>query len=172
MLQRFLDYSVDPRQYRIAVGVNCLLGLAFAFHLIHGASRSTVAAVALGLVVYTFGEYAYHRWIAHGLLWRYQAVHHDGPDDRLITPPWYAGLLCVAVVWPALAALMNPASASGVFLGATVAHLYADLQHALCHRTATRGRLRAHHGRHHDDPTVNFGLTTRLWDRLFRTLAA
>jgi sterol desaturase/sphingolipid hydroxylase (fatty acid hydroxylase superfamily) len=172
LTQRFLNYSINPRQYWGAVGINVLLGLAFAWHLALTARWAVMVwGIACGVFAYTFGEYAYHRWIAHGAMWRYMAVHHDAPD-RLITAPWFAGVLFVLIVWPGLAALTSsPVWTSGMFLGATVVHLYADVQHVVQHRTATRRFLRPHHLEHHQNPTVNFGLTTRVWDRVFGTLA-
>lgn len=170
LIQSFLNYSVNPRQYRVAIALNVVIVIGLAAHLtvIHG-WREAPGAVVLGLVLYTFGEYAYHRWIAHGYLERYMDVHHDEPD-RLFTTPWFAAPLFLLLVWPGFALISSPAFASHLFLGAALIHNYGDLQHYLQHRTV-RGRfLRAHHLHHHRNTTANFGLTTRLWDYLFGTL--
>lgn len=169
LIQRFLLYSINPYQYWVAIGINLLVPILLSLHLILiGGWDVAVGGLMLGLLAYTFGEYAFHRWIAHGYLVRYMDVHHADPQ-RMFTTPWFAAPAFVLIAWSGLA-LVSPAFASGFFLGAAVLHLYADVQHYLQHHTPTRHFLTGHHLHHHQRQMVNFGLTTRLWDYLLGTL--
>jgi 4-hydroxysphinganine ceramide fatty acyl 2-hydroxylase len=138
--------------------------------------------LGLGVVYWSFAEYAVHRWFYH---WRprhrglrrvvesFHVYHHRMPDDRAV---WNAGpalVLLVLVVMgpPALLLAGDLPRAALLMAGATVAYAGYEVAHQAWHaRVYHRGPLawlQAVHLHHHDrDWSRNFGVTTPLWDLL------
>jgi sterol desaturase/sphingolipid hydroxylase (fatty acid hydroxylase superfamily) len=152
-----------------------------------GGGAAAAACVAVGVVYWTFVEYALHRWLYHwtprhrGLrrvVESFHVYHHRTPDDRAV---WNAGpalvvLLTTLLSLPPLALLGGVAAAAFVMLGAVVAYAIYEVVHHECHaRVHTRGPLvylQAFHLRHHQrNWRRNFGVTNPFWDWVFGTLA-
>src|SRR5947207_2817535 len=74
-VQRFINMSVDPRQYWVAVSINASLATLFLTHAWLGGGRPWWLFL-LGMLLYSFGEYAFHRWVAHGLMRYNDDAHH------------------------------------------------------------------------------------------------
>lgn len=116
-----------------------------------------------GLFLWTLLEYFTHRWVLHTLMGRHHRVHHVKPRSVHRIP----GILA----YPALAiiALISPALSFGVFAG----WQYYEYFHATLHTpTVLKGYMRRRrkvHAVHHRNPRCNFGVTTGLWDWVFRT---
>lgn len=140
--------------------------------------------VAGGWLVWTFVEYWLHRGFFHlrpdGPARRVTSFivhrhHHVAPGDRarLVATPLYSGGLALLLLglytglagrdarWPLLA-------------GSLLGYLAYELAHYGAHhrrpRTAIGRALRRRHLRHHfTDPTRDFGISSPLWDLVFRT---
>ncbi len=154
--------------------VSCLLlylGLRRA-----GLTPALGISIALfGLVLFSFVEYCFHRWLFHGpvhVLEQGHRRHHEEPQahDSLpfFLPPLaallLAGALCLAL----------PASAALLFTGGMAAGYAAyGLTHTIFHNVRFRRplarRWAAAHHVHHYHPHSNFGVTTPLWDILLKT---
>lgn len=135
-------------------------------------------AFVAGLVSWTLLEYLVHRWVFHHAPWIRQqhAAHHDDPKAFVGTPTWLsAATLLVFVMLPSVAVL-GMASGSSFTAGLVVGYLWYCAAHYGVHywHPARRGylwRIRRGHAIHHQvDLQGNFGVTTSLWDRVFRTL--
>jgi dihydroceramide fatty acyl 2-hydroxylase len=136
-----------------------------------------------GLFVWTFSEYVLHRWVFHwvgpteGLRRLWYPVHHMHHDvqerDRLLAPPLLSIPLFFVFLglfswWPG-APWMYP-----LFSGFIVGYLAYDYIHFYTHfarpRSALGKGLRRRHLQHHfafEDRW--FGVSTPLWDYVFRT---
>lgn len=136
-----------------------------------------LAAVA-GLASWSLVEYGIHRLIFHGLqpFAAMHAMHHARPR-ALIGAPAVAGLTVLAVglflpVWAASSAALACGATAGMMLGylwyVTVHHLLHHRPRGLLARAAPAllARHAAHHAALHPG---NFGVTTVLWDAVFRT---
>lgn len=143
-------------------------------------------AVALfvgGVLLWTFVEYALHRYVFH---WQpdspllAQAVfvmhgnHHSVPNDPLrnLMPPMVS-LPIGGLIWAVMLALLGP-SGSWMFFGFMAGYVAYDLVHYACHQWPMKGRLarvlKMHHMRHHHlREAGNYAITGMMWDRLFRT---
>ncbi len=139
-------------------------------------------ALILGALTWTIMEYSIHRWLGHHrLLRKYTPFggehtrHHS--SGNYFSPTWKKGLTAIAV----LAAILWPAVRSGG-LGPGVAYacglvgcyLVYEWVHRRDHTHAPKtafGRfLRRHHFHHHfHNPSMNHGVTTPIWDWVFRT---
>jgi len=144
-----------------------------------------VGLAAAGLLLWTLTEYWLHRklfhWdpdhpIGHRLHFIIHGVHHDHPNDRLrlVMPPGasiplaalFAGLFWVVFGMP---------TAYPLFAGFLIGYLGYDYTHYYLHhvvpKSALGKRLREQHMRHHfQDHRYGFGVSTPLWDAVFRTL--
>lgn len=133
--------------------------------------------VAIGIVAWTFLEYAAHRWVLHAFTGRtYDFVHgghHREPHNvrRAIVPLTHS--LAVVAILHGVAAYANAWSyLAGLLLGYAIFEIVHAALHTKARRFLGRG-LRRHHARHHFvDEKGAFGVTTRFWDWVFRTMPA
>ncbi len=164
--------------------------LAWGLTEVGVSAGAALALFAAGLVVWSLTEYWLHRVVFH---WRPRAawgdrlhfllhgVHHDYPFDaqRLVMPPAASLALGVAffgLYWALGRAVGGTAWVWPLFAGKVVGYVHYDLTHYYVHHGRPRSRryrrLRAHHNAHHHNPRaqgLNFGVSTTLWDRVFRT---
>lgn len=137
------------------------------------------------MFLWTLAEYVLHRTVFH---WRpdtswgatfhffVHGVHHDSPNDRyrLVMPPAAAAIL--AVIFSSLFRLvLGPDWYLPAFGGFVVGYVIYDCTHYAVHHfklsSAYLKRMRAHHMNHHFNNTGRrFGVSTALWDRVFRTM--
>jgi sterol desaturase/sphingolipid hydroxylase (fatty acid hydroxylase superfamily) len=137
----------------------------------------------VGILVWTFLEYVIHRWLFHyepktgwgkTLHFIAHGVHHDYPNDatRLVMPPVIS--VPLAIVFYLLFALtlgrFAPATLAGFGFGYVC---YDTLHYATHHFAMKRGiwrQLKQYHLRHHyQDDHAGFGVSSPLWDHVFRT---
>jgi len=145
---------------------------------------ATLGIAALGLLFWSFFEYLTHRFILHPHE-RFQKIdrfayfahgkHHDEPDHPMfaLVPPLNAAMVIaplLGIFWLAL-----PAPAFGTFAGAfLIGYLIYEYVHYAHHQANPQNRLgkylRRHHLTHHAHGRAgNFGVSTPLWDFIFRT---
>jgi hypothetical protein len=145
---------------------------------------ATVAGLFLaGLFSWTLAEYALHRWIFHWqprgerlrkLWYPVHELHHDVQEwDRLVAPPLMSVPLFVAFFL--LFRLLLGSPQSYPFLGGfVVGYLAYDYVHLYTHfgKPGTRiGKgLRRRHLQHHFAWHDRwYGISSPLWDHVFRT---
>jgi sterol desaturase/sphingolipid hydroxylase (fatty acid hydroxylase superfamily) len=172
-----LVYS--PINYRLVLVVDALGASVFLLLGLWAPASwaARVAAAAAGFTAWGFLEYAIHRWVGHGppsIARRGHAEHHSD-DTALIAAPVFVVLIGAFAVWALLSLVVTIAVASllvfGLYLGY---NHYALLHHVLHHHETFTGRVglqhleRIHHI-HHAQQSVNFGVTSTLWDRVLGT---
>ncbi len=169
-------------------------GLVFApiiAYLVH-AGRVTqglewpviLGCVGLGVVTWTFLEYCLHRFVFHLPPTRIRAVrlvlfvlhgyHHEFPNDprRLVAPPvlgWPIAAALTVLFW----AVFGPywqALLAGTFTG----YLAYDWMHYYTHHARPKSRFgrfmrRFHMEHHYKKATTQYGLSSPIWDFVFRT---
>jgi sterol desaturase/sphingolipid hydroxylase (fatty acid hydroxylase superfamily) len=132
--------------------------------------------VLAGLVVWTFLEYATHRWLLHGFTGRtYDFLHGGHHRDasnvrRALVPLTHSAAIALvlhAVAW----ALDGWSSLAGLLAG----YLVFEIVHVMLHKRGLRmllpKALRRHHARHHwVEQNAAFGVTSTLWDRALGTM--
>jgi sterol desaturase/sphingolipid hydroxylase (fatty acid hydroxylase superfamily) len=150
-----------------------------------GLSVEIVCALfACGLVGWTLVEYLMHRFGFHfvprsrpGMIVAYliHGVHHAFPDDdrRWVMPP--AASVPIAVVSYLLVRALLGDIHAPIFAGLLAGYLWYDLTHYAIHRgpkaSGIGGFLSRYHIQHHyATPDRHFGVTSPLWDRIFRTV--
>jgi dihydroceramide fatty acyl 2-hydroxylase len=183
---RFLDFFS-----RIHPAVPALIyGPAIVALVVLGAREGLggleiVLLVLAGLLLWTLSEYWLHRkifhWdpdhpIGHRLHFIIHGVHHDHPNDRmrLVMPPG-ASIPLAALFFGLFWLIFGLPTALPLFAGFLVGYLMYDYTHYYLHHVVPKSklgkRLREQHMRHHfQDHRYGFGVSSPLWDAVFRTL--
>ena len=150
-----------------------------------GLAGGGVAAVFfVGLASWTLAEYLLHRFVFHfqpdtrwgrRLHFIIHGVHHDYPHDpmRLVMPPSVSVPLAL-LVFLLFRVLIGPDWSLPFFAGFLVGYLIYDMTHYHIHHHRADNKLsllvRRYHYRHHfQQSNRGFGVTSPLWDRVFRT---
>lgn len=148
------------------------------------APEAALLAAALGLAAWTLLEYLMHRFLFHfkpagpwgrRLHFLGHGIHHLDPWDatRLVFPPVAAALLALPVfstIW----LLVPLATAAAAMAGLLVGYLVYDMTHYHVHHRKCRTRwgkwLKAWHlEHHHRHPEAMYGVSSPVWDAVFRT---
>lgn len=144
-----------------------------------GHSLESLALVGVGLVSWTAIEYLLHRFVLHGLapFKRWHEEHHQRPRALICAPTILSASLILVLVFLPLLAVGSVWEACAVTLGVLTGYLlYAITHHATHHWPAQsawlKGRKRWHALHHHDAGGLGrFGVTSALWDHVFRSAA-
>ena len=183
---RFLDFFS-----RIHPAVPALIyGPAIVALIVLGAREGLggleiVLLVLAGLLLWTLSEYWLHRkvfhWdpdhpIGHRLHFIIHGVHHDHPNDRmrLVMPPG-ASIPLAALFFGLFWLIFGLPTALPLFAGFLIGYLMYDYTHYYLHHVVPKSKLGKHlreqHMRHHfQDHRYGFGVSSPLWDAVFRTL--
>jgi dihydroceramide fatty acyl 2-hydroxylase len=140
---------------------------------------------AVGVAIWTLTEYWLHRLVFHWepdhafgrrMHFIIHGIHHDHPNDklRLVMPP-AVSIPLAALFFGAFALLFGTPAAYPIFAGLLVGYLVYDYTHYYVHhfvpKSALGKRLREQHMRHHfQDHRFGYGVSSPLWDVVFRTL--
>lgn len=134
-----------------------------------------VATVLIGLLVFSFIEYFFHRWMFHvgqSILVEGHSNHHANPRgyDAL---PFYLPMLIFSVLL-GISSLLLPWSVSLLLIGAMMfGYILYGSCHFIIHHYRFKSRIlqtwAAYHHVHHVHPDKNFGVTSPLWDKLLGT---
>ena len=138
------------------------------------------AAFAGGITLWTFAEYALHNWYGHvargrNHFSREHLRHHSTPG---YFAPTRQKLAAAVPVWTLVITLsvLTMGWAPGLCFGAGFLGMYItyEVLHYRAHAAAPRTRygrwLRRHHFHHHyKNPKANHGVTSSIWDLVFRT---
>jgi dihydroceramide fatty acyl 2-hydroxylase len=138
-----------------------------------------------GVGLWTLTEYWLHRLVFHWepdnalggrLHFIIHGIHHDHPNDRLrlVMPP-AVSIPLAALFLAGFALLFGTPAAYPLFAGFIVGYLFYDYTHYYVHHFVPKSklgkRLREQHMRHHfQDHRYGFGVSSPLWDVVFRTV--
>lgn len=151
-----------------------------------------LAAFLLGLVVWTFSEYILHRFVFHfrprnasqeRILYLFHGVHHHQPQckTRLVMPPVLSiplAALFIGAFWLIFSVLFGlPGWVRPLVGGFITGYLVYDLTHYASHHFPMRSGIlkylkRYHLQHHYKTPEQRFGVSSPLWDIVFRTKPA
>jgi len=142
-----------------------------------------IGFVIVGLFSWTLVEYVLHRWIFHWQsrnarlrAWFYPVhqLHHDVQEwDRIVAPPLMSlplAVILLGLFW----LLIGPPMVFPFFGGFIIGYLAYDYTHYATHfvspRTWIGKGLRKRHLQHHFAcPDRWYGVSSPLWDYVFRT---
>jgi sterol desaturase/sphingolipid hydroxylase (fatty acid hydroxylase superfamily) len=161
--------------------------MGYLLYLAVAVRSLSVTAVAglfvLGLIIWTLVEYTMHRWVFHyqprsewgqKLHFLLHGVHHDYPQDasRLVMPPVIS--IPLALFFYGLFLVVFGHLAPAAFVGFLFGYLCYDMIHYATHHLSMKSGvglwLKQYHMRHHyKDDHVGYGVSSPLWDYIFRT---
>jgi len=141
--------------------------------------------VPVGLLIWTVLEYFFHRVLFHThfrrpwlreIVNRSHLSHHAAPRDpkQILVIPSF-GLVVSAAIYPILFVLTrNLFTASGIISGIWLGFLYYEAVHYRVHVSLSdspllRYQRRAHFYHHFSNPHSCYGVTSPLWDHVFRS---
>lgn len=142
---------------------------------------SGILALFFGALTWTFSEYVIHRWLGHdqrfrpNLFAKEHIRHHI--EGGYFAPAWKKGLAAVVIT----ALLSGPAvfllgwTTGFAYVGGFVGfYLFYEILHSREHTHPGLGAYgrwaRGHHFYHHfTDARFNHGVTSPIWDHVFRT---
>lgn len=148
-----------------------------------------VGVLALNVFYWTFIEYLLHRWVLHweptSPTWKLlrksfppHRPHHKHPERPRGNElsEWVYVLILSPLTTLTIMVVPWHTTQYGLLAGAGVMIGYFGYEyvHAACHLSPMRGRFlsrikRFHAIHHYRDETINFGVTTSMWDYVFRT---
>ncbi len=147
-------------------------------------------AFAAGIAIWTFTEYVMHRFVFHyepkgrflqRVWFLLHGVHHEQPQckSRLLMPPLMSVPLALAFFGLFHAAvgvaLGFPLGVAPLYAGFVAGYLAYDMLHYAEHHLPLKGGalryLKRYHLLHHfKTPDDRFGVSSPLWDVIFRTV--
>ena len=163
-----------------------------ASYLIYSArvhDRLSLATLALlcmaGLLLWTLTEYVLHRWVFHfhaqsrlgkRLVYLFHGLHHDDPNDstRLVMPP-VPTILIMSLLYSLFSFFCPAAYFHGFMAFFIIGYLCYDYIHYATHHFRMTSRvakyLKRYHLKHHfRTSNARYGVSTPLWDIVFRTM--
>ncbi|XP_073163181.1 fatty acid 2-hydroxylase isoform X1 [Lepidochelys kempii] len=142
----------------------------------------------LGMCLWSLVEYLIHRFLFHmkppasnyyliTLHFLLHGQHHKSPFDssRLVFPPVPASLV-IGFFYTLLRLLLPEAVGISVFVGGLFGYVVYDMTHYYLHYGSPKKGtylygLKAYHVKHHfEHQKSGFGITSKFWDRPFKTL--
>jgi dihydroceramide fatty acyl 2-hydroxylase len=151
-----------------------------------GLPVGTAAALFVaGIFVWTLTEYVLHRYVFHWVndtTWGKRihfilhGVHHDYPSDKdRLVMPLGASIPLGIVIYAIFYFTMGQYHGEPMYAGVALGYLGYDGAHYAIHHfkhTSRVGKfLRRHHMlHHHADHSGGFGVSSPLWDLVFRTM--
>jgi|GEM_PF-795098 sterol desaturase/sphingolipid hydroxylase (fatty acid hydroxylase superfamily) len=134
-------------------------------------AAADVVLFTLGLFTWTFVEYVIHGFMGHiyrTFVTPLHAAHHRDPHAVFTVGAWMPlALITLILLWA-----FGFAPATVFWLGIMAGFVTYEIEHYRIHfaqpSCAYEARLRLHHLAHHRAaPNACFGVTSRLWDRIF-----
>lgn len=163
-----------------------------AYCMWRSAGQGIGAGVMLGLflagvLLWTLAEYVLHRYVFHfvgGRAWQRRmyfvihGVHHDFPQDtdRLVMPIGASAPMGL-LFYLGFRAILGPVLVDPVFIGFGLGYLAYDGTHYAIHHFRMSSRygkwIKRHHMiHHHTGEEARWGVSTPLWDWVFRTMGS
>jgi 4-hydroxysphinganine ceramide fatty acyl 2-hydroxylase len=127
-----------------------------------------------GLFGWTFLEYVIHGWMSHRFatfVTPLHNVHHRDPRAVFALGAWLPALLPI-LIGTARGARVWTIFYAGMLTGFAAYEVLHYRMHFRAPSCRAEAWLRTRHLIHHCAPALNFGVTTALWDCVFKTRAS
>ncbi|WP_456488570.1 sterol desaturase family protein [Caminibacter pacificus] len=138
---------------------------------------ASIALFVLGVIIFTFIEYAVHAWLFHEnhplkVFIEGHAHHHQNPFSYDAMPFFMSALIASIFVW-LFHFIMPLGDAFAIVGGMALGYFNYGIMHHIMHRREFSSKywryMQEFHFVHHKKPKMNHGITTDIWDRVFGT---
>ena len=178
MTDAVVRMSRTRANYWVEFVIDIALGILFVIEGLRRHDLHPAAAwltIVLGLFLFSFMEYCFHRWLLHGpvrLMEQGHMAHHKSPLDYDSLPFFLPALILLGLT--AGFVLVMPAGQAFLLAGTLLfGYVIYGFNHFIIHHVRFRRPLArkwaAYHHIHHYHPDRNFGVTTPLWDIILGT---
>lgn len=141
---------------------------------------SSMAFFVLGIFTWSFAEYAIHNWVGHlgkgrNEFSREHLAHHKDPHYFASTgKKALTTLVVMAVISPLACYAMDLLGGLIYSVGFVITYVFYEVLHRRVHTVApgwayTRYMYKHHLLHHFGSPKTNHGVTSPIWDHVFRT---
>lgn len=159
--------------------------LVYTFRVTDFSTNMVLGLFFGGLLFFTFVEYIVHRWVYHppenssdgwkDFTYKAHGIHHDYPKDkqRLAMPPWASIIVATLLLFIFKAVMSQFAFAflAGFLTGYASYLLVHYSIHVFKMPNNILKALWVNHSIHHyTSNEIMFGVSSPLWDYVFRTL--
>ena len=183
---RFVEFFTKTHPY-VAISMFIIIGITMSYYAYSNSILSGTQLLYLfpiGLLSFTLVEYFVHRYVFHmeittkikeKIQYGAHGVHHEFPNDRarIVMPPLLSLPLASILFFIAffVAGKWAFAFMAGFFTGYGLYLFVHYIVHAWKMPKNALKTLWIYHNIHHfQDEEVAFGVTSHLWDRVFRTM--
>jgi sterol desaturase/sphingolipid hydroxylase (fatty acid hydroxylase superfamily) len=148
------------------------------------------AGFLLGIFLWTFIEYTLHRFVFHfpargkrqeRIIFLFHGIHHVQPQckTRLVMPPavsiplafvFYGLFYLVFATWLGIPWWVHPLFAGTIFGYLTYDMIHYATHHLPMHSGYAKFLKRYHMQHHYKTPNQRYGVSSPLWDLVFRTI--
>jgi sterol desaturase/sphingolipid hydroxylase (fatty acid hydroxylase superfamily) len=138
---------------------------------------ASFAFFVVGVIFFTFLEYAVHAWLFHKnhpfkVAIEGHAHHHQNPFSYDAMPFFMSMVIATLFAW-ILSLIMPTADAYALAGGLAMGYFNYGIMHHIMHRYEFKSKywryMQEFHFVHHKKPLLNNGITTDFWDRVFGT---
>jgi len=138
---------------------------------------ASVAFFIVGVLFFTFLEYAVHAWLFHEnhplkVFIEGHAHHHQNPFSYDAMPFFMSAVIAAVFAW-LLHFIMPLPDALALVGGMALGYFNYGIMHHIMHRREFKSKywryMQEFHFVHHKKPKLNHGITTDIWDRVFGT---
>lgn len=171
------------------VVIYCMYFPVIAFMLYYGAAKKNIPAgteallFVSGVLFWSFFEYLMHRYLFHMVaesprarkfVYTMHGVHHEYPRDkeRLFMPP-VPSIIVSSIIFSLMYSMVGWKALS-FFPGFLFGYIAYGSMHFAIHAFAPPKFLKAlwrnHHLHHYKAPDKGFGVSSVLWDIVFKTV--
>ncbi|MDX1808138.1 MAG: sterol desaturase family protein [Sulfurospirillaceae bacterium] len=174
-----LKITAAKWNYYFSLVTDGMTGLVFLILSFHFSEDlwSSIALFVVGVVCFTFIEYAVHAWLFHKnhflkVFIEGHAHHHQNPFSYDAMPFFVSALMGLLAV-ELLSHVMPHRDAFAFIGGLAMGYFNYGLTHHIMHRKEFSSPyykyLQKFHFVHHKKPKMNHGITTDIFDRIFGT---
>lgn len=137
-----------------------------------------------GIFTWSLMEYILHRFLFHykppgkigaRIHFIFHGVHHDYPNDamRLVMPPVMSVPLAI-IFYFLFKLVLGETMVFPFFAGFVSGYLFYDISHFAIHHFNFKNKfwlnIKKHHMFHHyKEPAKGYGVSSKLWDKVFKT---
>ena len=179
MKEKILEITKSKWNYYLSLTTDFLTAIVFLILAIKYSTDiyASIALFILGVLVFTFVEYAVHAWLFHKnhslkVFIEGHAHHHQDPFSYDAMPFFMSALIGVIFVF--IFHFFMPLADAFAFIGGmALGYFNYGMMHHIMHRVEFKNPywryMQEFHFVHHKKPKMNHGVTTDIWDRVFGT---